>query len=468
MKRRDFLSKGTVGAVGLSWLGQFTDAFQTSQLSSKHVGKFKNVIFMVSDGMSIGTLAMAHLLKSRKYGKSSNWLSIIQQAHIRRSLMDTSSASSLVTDSAAASSAWGGGFKVLNGSLNVGVNGEHYKPILQKCKSKGLAVGCATTVPITHATPAGFCVNQSKRGNQNDIALQYLNLKFDVMLGGGADYFSSAKRSDKRDLFLDFKNVGFQVARNKKELDSFSFGKPILGVFDDGGLPYAIDHTNSVQQSLTIPSLSEMTQKALDVLSKHKRGFVLQIEGGKVDWAAHANDAPALLYDQLAFDDAVGVAYDFAQKNGETLLVITTDHGNANPGLFYGDKADKNFEKLFSMKQTNEWILKQVKSSDSPEKLKELFATYQGIQLTKEESITLMNQYSIQTEQGIYNNYKLPFKQLADIQMKHTSIGWGSMDHSGDFVELTLFGPGDWKFPGYIPNTYLHNFILEGLGILEV
>ncbi|MCG9900120.1 MAG: alkaline phosphatase [Hydrotalea sp.] len=466
MKRRDFLSKGTLGAVGLTWLGQFTDAFHTTQHLKKHAGKFKNVIFMVSDGMSIGTLTMAHLLKSRKYGKPSNWISIIEGLQTRRSLMDTSSASSLVTDSAAASSAWGGGFKVPNGSLNVGVNGEFYKPILQKCKSKGLAVGCVTTVPITHATPAGFCINQSKRGNQDDIALQYLDLKFDVMLGGGSDFFSGLKRKDKRDLFSDFKNAGFQVAKNKGDLASCEFGKPILGVFDEGGLPYALDHVNNKEQESSVPTLAEMTTKALDVLNKNNKGFVLQIEGGKVDWAAHANDAPALLYDQIAFDDAVGVAYDFAQKNGETLLIITTDHGNANPGLFYGDKANKNFEKLFLMKQTNEWILKQVKSSDSPDKLKDLFATYQGIELTKEESITLMNQYSIQTEQGIYNNYKLPFKQLAEIQMKQTSVSWGSMDHSGDFVELTLFGPGDWKFPGYIPNTYLHNFILEGLGII--
>ncbi|WP_282456434.1 alkaline phosphatase [Chitinophaga sedimenti] len=77
-----------------------------------------------------------------------------------------------------------------------------------------------------------------------------------------------------------------------------------------------------------------MTSKAIAQLNRNKRGFVMQVEGGKVDWAAHSNDAGALLYDQLAFDEAVGVALEFAKKDGSTLVIITTDHGNANPGLF--------------------------------------------------------------------------------------------------------------------------------------
>src|SRR5690554_7013143 len=94
-------------------------------------------------------------------------------------MMDTASASSLVTDSAAGGSAWGGGVRVPNGTLNVGANGEQYTPILQKFKKEGKKVGCVTTVPITHATPASFCVNNESRRNQPEIAEQYAELKFD-------------------------------------------------------------------------------------------------------------------------------------------------------------------------------------------------------------------------------------------------------------------------------------------------
>ncbi|WP_205903374.1 alkaline phosphatase, partial [Pseudomonas viridiflava] len=85
------------------------------------------------------------------------------------------------------------------------------------------------------------------------------------------------------------------------------------------------------------PTLAEMTVKAIELMKNNKAGFALQVEGGKVDWAAHANDLSGLIFDQLAFDEAVGKVIEFAEKDGETLVIFTTDHGNSNPGLFYAD-----------------------------------------------------------------------------------------------------------------------------------
>src|SRR5690606_580015 len=161
--------------------------------------KAKNIIFLVSDGMSSGTLSMADQFLYRSTGQRSNWMKLYQENLVSRSLMETASANSIVTDSAAASSSWGGGIRVNNGSLNVNADGSTNLPILQKFKKTGKKVGCVSTVPITHATPAGFCIATSSRNDQDKIAEMYLSVGFDVMLGGGANYFSAASRKDKKD-----------------------------------------------------------------------------------------------------------------------------------------------------------------------------------------------------------------------------------------------------------------------------
>src|SRR5690606_33334404 len=226
----------------------------------------KNIIFMVSDGMSIGTLSMANMLSERRDGKLCAWMSLYQDGKAVRGLMDTASANSLVTDSAAASSSWGGGVRVNNGSLNVAPDGRKPVPILQKFKAAGKAVGCVTTVPITHATPAGFCVNSERRSDQAVIAEQYLKLRFDVMMGGGSEFFSADKRKDKQDLFAAFAASGYQVAKTRSEMlaiDTTAGTAPVLGVFHQDGLPYALDRSNDAGLEETTPSLAEMVGTAI-------------------------------------------------------------------------------------------------------------------------------------------------------------------------------------------------------------
>src|SRR5690606_18820830 len=165
-----------------------------------------------------GALSMANMLSERRDGRLCEWISLYHQDVVTRALMDTASADSLVTDSAAASSSWGGGVRVNNGMLNVAPDGSRPQPILQKFKAAGKKVGCVTTVPITHATPAGFCVNSDNRSDQPGIALMYHDLRFDVMMGGGSEFFSADKRQDKQDLFDTFSKSGFQVAKTREEM----------------------------------------------------------------------------------------------------------------------------------------------------------------------------------------------------------------------------------------------------------
>lgn len=458
MKRRDFFRTGAAATVGTAiWSpGQTLDLNQSHRKGTKA----KNIIFLVSDGMSTGTLNMADLLRQRKEGRSSHWLGLYRANKVRRALMDTASASSLITDSAAASSAWGGGVRVSNGALNVGPDGQSYRPILQKFKSAGKAVGCVTTVPITHATPAGFCVNSKNRGSMEDIALQYLALRFDVMLGGGTEVFSADKRADKADLFGQFSQQGYQVVKSRADLLGRLGKGPLLGVFHPDGLPYALDREQDNDLKSRIPTLAEMTATAISRMQGNANGFVLQVESGKVDWAAHANDVGALLYDQLAFDDAVKVAVDFAEKDKETLVIITTDHGNGDPALLYGAKADQNFDRIQTFKHTNEWILTGIDKATTPAQVVERIEAAQSIVVTPDEAKSLLTHYEHLDETGVYNPRKLPYRQLAVLQTAHTSVGWAGMDHTADFVELAMLGPGSELLPAFVKNTDLHNLML--------
>lgn len=470
MKRRKFFKNTSLTAAGVAvsplLLASNKNTNQEALYGAMEKGEAKNIIFLVSDGMSSGTLNMADLFAQRMNGRRTNWVKNIMDGTFKRSMMDTASASSLVTDSAAGGSAWGGGHRVPNGSINVSANNQEYKPILQTFKELGKSVGCVTTVPITHATPASFCVNEKSRKNQSGIALKYLELRFDVMMGGGHEYFSSIEREDKKDVYGAFEKAGFAVAKNKEELRSLlDTERPLLGVFNESALPFTVDQINDSKLQKTVPTLPEMTAVAIEKMKKNEKGFVLQVEGGKVDWAAHSNDTGGLIYDQIAFDEAVRVAMDFAQEDGETLVIATTDHGNANPGLFYGKHADENFDRIREFKHSSKWIMDGITKDTSPKMLIDLIDFAQGYQISQEDANYIIGLINPLGEKEMYDDYKKPFAELARIQKKHTSVGWADMHHSSDFVEVGAFGPGSELLPPYIENTFLHTMMLTAAGV---
>jgi alkaline phosphatase len=283
------------------------------------------------------------------------------------------------------------------------------------------------------------------------------------MMGGGSQYFNKDKRKDKKDMFAAFASKGYQVAKTRTEMLASSNEKPLLGVFFEDGLPYSVDRENIKDLGNTIPTLAEMTQKAIDRMKSHPKGFVLQVEAGKVDWAAHANDIAGLLYDQVAFDEAIKVAMDFAEKDKETLVIITTDHGNANPGLIYGKNVNDHFDSVQTYKHTNEWILNGFTPESTVSQIKERIEFANGFALTDEEAKTILGYYEglKKDDEGLYNYKNLPFKTFAEMQKARTSVGWISMDHSADYTELAMFGPGSEELKPFIKNTDLHYFMLK-------
>lgn len=463
MRRSDFFKHGFLAGLGVGLVPAFPAIANT--INVKNPGTAKNIIFLVSDGMSIGTLTMADQLRYMRDGRGSTWVNLYREGIATRGLMDMTSLNSIVTDSAAASSSWGSGYRVNNGAINMGPNGESYTPLLQKFKDAGKSVGCVTSVPITHATPAGFSVSTEARGDQAKIAELYLEKRYDVMFGAGTEYFDATRRADKRDLFAAFTGAGYDVVQDRSAMQRLlPSGKPIMGVFNADSIPFMVDHQNSAEHLVAIPTLAEMTDHALRLLSANNNGFVVQIEGGKVDWAAHNNDAAGILFDQLAFDDAIAVALAFAEGRDDTLVVVTSDHGNANPGLLSGSTVNSKFESILKFKHSNNWILSELDAQSTIERVRDRVEYATGHGITADEAQALISAIA-----GEYKTLYRPMQNapevLGAILTNYVNVSFVGDNHTSDFVELAMVGAGSENMPAFIKNTDLHYFLLETAGV---
>ena len=467
ISRRSFL-RGAAGTSAVVMLGGCAAKPSGASTPLTTTGaspsaKPKRIIHMVSDGMSVGVLTLAERYSQQFRGTETNWrkLMIAPTGEHHQGLMDMASASSVVTDSSAASSSWGCGHRINNGSVNIAPDGTPLEPILVTAMKHGWAGGLVSTATITHATPAGFLAQSNKRDDEEGIAKQYLERGIQVYLGGGSRFFDPAHRADKQDLFMGFRNNGYAVVRSRDELLNQKGDKPLFGTFAESHIPYTVDHVNNPALLAGVPTLAEMTAAALSRLESAADHFILQVEGAKIDHAAHVNDAPGLVRDQIAFDDAIGVALRFQARHPDTLLIVTTDHGNSNPGLFgqgdaYGD-SDKLFSKVGRMTRSYSAISGDWNANMSVPDLTSLIHRGTGIELSvKEVAMVLEAIRSHGPNPYTYQNAAIP--TLASILANHTAVSWGGTSHTGDYVTLTAQGPGAASLPSLLINTDLNAF----------
>jgi alkaline phosphatase len=465
--RREVLGLGvaagvTMGVGGAAW---GDSAAQASMPTGVVAGrKPKNIIFMVSDGMSMGVPSLAEPFGHLVRGRGTHWMALSADARVSRGYFDMASLSSLVTDSAAASSSWGSGSRVFNHCINVLPDKTELTPIGALAKSAGRRVGLVTTTTITHATPAGFAACVYNRGDQHIIAEQYLG-KVDVLLGGGVEYFAADHRADGKDLFNEYERAGYAVRKTRDELMHTSrVPERLLGVFHRGHLPYTIDQNNDETLKRDVPTLAEMTRIALDSLAPSSKGFLLQVEGGRVDHAAHANDAAAIVWDQLAFDDAVGVALEFMRGNPETLLVVTTDHGNANPGLNgmgpNYSTSNECFERLAEAKASVGVIrheLRKLRGEDedavTADEATDVIRSLAGITLEKGDAQTIANTFSGTWPNELNHQHRNFVGLMGQILGNHNGVGWTGVSHTADWVPTLAIGPGQEHFGTLRRNT---------------
>jgi alkaline phosphatase len=477
-QRRDFFKQATLGAMGVSLLRGRAEAGQV--VAGKRP---KNIIYMVSDGMSAGVIPLAELASQVERKQSTNWVQLLREAGVARGMFDQASLSSPVTDSAAASSSWGCGSRVNNGSINTLPDGTNLTPIGKLAKDKGMMLGLVSTTAIWDATPAGFGASVARRSQREDIAVQYLN-RVDVLMGGGREAFTAATRSDKRDLMADFRNSGYIVSTDKAGLGGVRSGSKVVGLFREGALPFSIDHVRNQTDRAEVPTLAEMTQLALRSLGDASQGFLLQVEGARIDHSAHANDAASVIRDQLAFDAAIGVALEFARKRGDTLIVLCTDHGNSNPGLngmggSYGTsdecllratKATASFAAMAKeFGNRSDYNMDETKVSDARKTAAGVVARvvkqHHHVDLNPQQAEAIAR--AAAGEKGVVLNAQQDtlVGTIGQVMANYTGIGFCGTSHTADYATSTAFGPGCEHFEGLLRNTQVFEKLTTLLGI---
>ena len=307
--------------------------------------KVKNVILFIGDGMTIANRTAARVLsKGITQGKYQNVLSFDDMPNT--ALIGTSGSDSLITDSANSMSAYMTGHKTAVNAMGVYVSRaadnlshprvETLAEIIKR-KTK-MSVGIVSDAELEDATPGAVVAHTRRRADKQYIADQLLASGAEVILGGGSAYFypqssKGSKRKDENNLVDQFKSKGYQLAFTKQELMSEAQNpatKKLFGVFHpdnmDGSLDRFFLKKNTVMEYPNQPDLTQMTQAALDVLSKNQNGFFLMVEAALIDKFNHPLDWERAAFDTIMLSNAVQIAKDFAKTHPDTLIIVTPDH----------------------------------------------------------------------------------------------------------------------------------------------
>lgn len=269
------------------------------------IQKPKNIILMIGDGMGLSQVSAAIYFKNG-------------QPNFERfstiGLSKTSSASDLVTDSAAGATVFSAGVKSYNGAIGVNTDTIPVPTIVEQLSKRGLATGIVATSSIQHATPASFYAHVKSRRMYEEITAFAPNSGVNFFAGGGLKFFND--RKDGKDLLATMRDNGYEVFTDK--LPKTSSDKKELILLAANGMPKMSEGRGDF--------LPKATKLALEKLSQNENGFFLMVEGSQIDWGGHNNDADYLIQELLDFDKTLGVALDFVKQNGETLVIVTADH----------------------------------------------------------------------------------------------------------------------------------------------
>lgn len=287
--------------------------------------KAKNIILLIGDGMGLSEVSASQFFNK----KTPNF-----ERFPVIGLIKTSSTSDLITDSAAGATAFASGIKTYNGALGVNNDTIAVKNIVEEISEIGKSTGIISTSSIVHATPAAFYTHTKQRRMYEEIAAQLVTSDIDFFAGGGTKFFND--RKDNRDLISELKQKGFTI--NTEKLPNNT--KPVFSnkqgyLLASNGMPKMLEGRGDF--------LADATKLAIESLSSNEEGFFLMVEGSQIDWGGHDNDAEYLISELIDFDNTIGVALDFAELNGETLVIVTADH---ETGGFTLGADDGNYNKI--------------------------------------------------------------------------------------------------------------------------
>lgn len=400
-----FISVLSITVVSL--LGSSSSPLMAATTSSPP-GTIKNLILIIGDGMGPQQIGLLEAYARQAPGsvihtRTTAFNRLLAEGGVLGMSM-THAADVLNTDSAASATQLALGSPSGPQMVGVDIEGSPDPGILELAKRLGKSTGLVSDTRITHATPAAFAAHQPQRGLENEIAVDMLATGVDVMLSGGLRHWLpqqavnpdspihqqlqrltkgavelTSKREDDRNLLGEAQQQGYQLAFERSGLQRAD-GK-ILGLFASSALPDAITAKGREDASRTIPSLAEMSAKAIEVLSKNEAGFFLMIEAGLIDWAAHYNDTGTMLHEMIVINEVLNHALDWAGDRDDTLVVVTADHETGGFGFSYSS-ADLPAAIPFPGKAFPEASFQPTKNYGDPDTLDKLYAqklSYNGI-----------------------------------------------------------------------------------------
>jgi alkaline phosphatase len=456
--------------------------------------RVKNVILFVGDGMTIANRTTARVLsKGISEGKYQGRLAFDDMPST--AMIGTSGSDSLITDSANSMSAYTTGHKTAVNAMGVYVsraadNLSHPKveTIAELIKrNTKMAVGIVSDAELQDATPAAVVAHTRRRADKQYIADQLKASGAEVILGGGSAYFypqsvKGSKRKDEQNLVDSFKADGYQLAFTKQELLAASQSKStkkLFGVFHpdnmDGSLDRLYLKKNTVEQYPNQPDLTEMTQSAIDVLSRNPNGFFLMVEAALIDKFNHPLDWERAAFDTIMLSNAVQIAKDFAKTHPDTLIIVTPDHTHSgsisgvvhddHPGPLreqvgiYAAAGFPNYPKADIKGYPNQIdVSKRIAFfyGNYPDHYETMHPKLDGtfIPAVKDGSGKyIANPKYIQLqEDAIHVGGNLP---------SHQDVGV----HTADDAVLNAMGPGSEKFKGFMDNTEVFKVMVQSLGL---
>ena len=254
----------------------------------------------------------------------------------------TASADNLITDSAAGATALSSGHRTNNHWINVDPDGKPLKTFFEVAEEKGLATGIVVTCTVTHATPAGMIAHIDDRQKETEIATQYPKHHLDVLIGGGLNHFRPQMENHEENVIDKLKANGYSIYTSFDSLAKYKPANKFYAILDSEALPAAIKRNYN---------LGDLTGIALDQLSKSEQGFVLMVEGSQIDWGGHENNAEQVITEVADFTKAIRKVYEFAKKDGNTLVIITADHETGGTSITGGKKDGKDMKLSFVSKK---------------------------------------------------------------------------------------------------------------------
>ncbi|MDQ0232142.1 alkaline phosphatase [Metabacillus malikii] len=447
----------TLGVLSTLVVGSFAGMNQeTVKANTEASPEIKNVIFLIGDGMGPSPIT-AHRYMKDDPSTPEMELTEFDKHLVGMQTTYPDDPAQNITDSASAATAMASGIKTYNNAIGMDPDKNPYETVLEQAKEDGKATGLVATSEITHATPASYGAHDESRKNMDAIADDYYDElvngehKIDVLLGGGSKNFipEDGRKIDDRNLVEEFKNDGYSYVTTKDELLNDE-NEQVLGLFATGGLPKMIDRPDN------IPSLEEMTQVAIDKLSKDDQGFFLMVEGSQIDWAEHDNDVVATMSEMEDFERAFKAAIDFAEADGQTLVVTTADHATGGLSLGANTKASPNGDYNFhvgpikAFNKTPDYISAEIfaagENADVEAILKKYIDSNFYKQISAEEIQAVKDAVAAKNATEIDN-------AIETIVDEHSVTGWTTGGHTGEDVPVYAFGPQKERFEGLIDNT---------------